>query len=128
MSIQNNSAGLQRILQAVNSLPEGGGATVQTVTGTAQAEQTINCGFKPDLVTFRNNEAGEDGWYHPAFAFTALNTDSILAQAEVMDGFFYFGVTRTATGFTVDWINKFDFNFEYVEGTHSFSYVAVKYT
>jgi hypothetical protein len=107
-----------------------GGVTVQTKTGTVKSAQTINCGFKPDLVVIRNTEAGADGWYHPAFAFTAMNMETLLAQAEITGGFYYFGVTRTATGFKCDYVNFYDFDWNWSGSnyTGSFNYTAVKYT
>lgn len=114
------------LVSAIESIPSG--VTVQTKTGTVKSAQTINCGFKPDLVVLRNTEAGEDGWYHPAFAFTAMNSETLLAQAEIMDGFYYFGLTRTSTGFTVDFISFYDFGWNGVSYNGTFEFIVIKYT
>lgn len=127
MSIQSNSEGLQRILQKVNSLPSGG-VTVQRVTGTITEGKTINCGFKPDLVSIKVPEAGADGWFHPAAAFTEIGMDEDILQAEVMDGFYYFGLTRTNSGFTCDFISFYDFDFNSSEVTGEYPFTATKYT
>lgn len=113
---------------AINTIPSG--VTVQRKSGTVKSAQTINCGFKPDLVVLRNTEAGADGWYHPAFAFTAMNMETLLAQAEITDGFYYFSVTQTTTGFKCNYVNFYDFDWNWSGSnyTGSFDYTAVKYT
>ena len=111
---------------AINSIPTG--VTVQRVTGTITGGKTINCGFKPDLVSIKVPEAGEDGWFHPAAAFTEIGMDKDILQAEVMDGFYYFCLTRTNSGFTCDWISFFDFDFNASEVTGKYQFTAIKYT
>lgn len=118
-------AGFQKAVSDIST-----GVNVQAKTGTVKSGQTINCGFKPDLVALRNTEESADGWYHPAFAFTAMNMETMLAQAEIKDGFYFFSATQTTTGFKCNYVNFYDFDWNWSGSnyTGSFNYTAVKYT
>lgn len=118
---------------AINSIPAG--AKVQTQTGTIDAKDdnpcaTVNCGFKPDLVILFMNDGNEYGdYYHQAYAFTALNTDTALQLAETTEYFIYTEARRTETGFSIQYIKAFSFDWEELGSIlQSFRYTAVKYT
>lgn len=117
------------LASAIDSIPAG--TTVLRSEGWFVEGETINCGFKPDLVSVMIPEAGEDGWFHPAAAFHETGMDELLLQAEVMEGFFYFGLVRTSTGFTVDFISFYDWEWNYEDYDYDkqeFQFTAVKYT
>lgn len=140
MSIGNNTTGLQRILQAVNALPEAesAGVTVQKKTGTFTSKSgrvTVNCGFKPDLVIVYIGQAydSDEGYYESnltvCFAEKKLNLSTMASMAFDADkNLECMWVSQTDTGFTItsgaydasmDWDDKY--NVEY-------NYTAVKYT
>lgn len=83
MSIGNNTTGLQRILQAVNNLPEAGsggggsgGASVQVKTGTTSFQSgylAVECGFKPDVVVFDKGEYYSSGNYGSVYYTAAID-------------------------------------------------------
>lgn len=83
MSIGNNTTGLQRILQAVNNLPEAGsggggsgGAAVQVKTGTTSFQSgylIVDCGFKPDVVVFDKGEYYSSSSYGSVYYTAAID-------------------------------------------------------
>lgn len=136
MSIQSNSEGLQRILQAVNSLPAGG-ATKQTKTGTfttnSSGTATVNCGFKPDYVIIINPRTASAGYIMSATAHFAYDPDGVgvfaLLIPERSDDVFCnsFDVTQTSNGFSVLAENVgWDHGYSTTKNA-VFNYYAVKY-
>ena len=141
MSIQNNTTGLEAILQAVNSLPDAGsgggssgGVTVQRKTGTVQTnsdgDATVTCGFKPDLVVIYSPLSTAYGnWYHLVFAFSEVDDDYLCACSENSQYLIYMYGVSTSNGFEIYDTTKYNLDLEWV-GTLSleFDYVAIKYT
>lgn len=137
MSIGNNTAGLQRILQAVNDLPEAApaGVTVQRKTGTVQTDKngdaTVNCGFKPDVVAVE-----AEGHSYPVFCgfmFAEANETTLEMFIRHADAANYFvsalSVNITETGFSIIDATKISYAIESaVDSYRTFSYTALKYT
>jgi hypothetical protein len=131
--IQNNSEGLQRILQAVNSLPEAesGGVTVQKKSGsftTSKGSATIDCGFSPDIFYFTKNEKDEGYTMSGCFAFaectnTNINTTTWDRSDNLIDAY----ATRSTSGVTIS-MYTYDDSWKPSNYSGTFSYVAVKYT
>ena len=137
--IQNNSEGLQRILQAVNSLPESGsgGVTVQTKSGTFttnnSGEVTVVCGFKPDLVLIKG-ELYDDGEVNRVFNGAAAFAEETRAGTQnicmwATDYLLYdIYIVQNNTGFAVE-ADCMDYDMETTTLTNkTFDYVAVKYS
>jgi hypothetical protein len=140
MSIGNNTAGLQRILQAVNDLPEAAppGVTVQRKTGTFKSgygRVTVNCGFKPDLVTvyigqaYDEDEGNYEGNMTVCFAEKKLNLSTLANMVFSSSGFVEcMWVSQTDTGFTIT-SGGYDEDYKWNDRNGvSYSYTAVKYT
>ena len=134
--IQNNTETLQRILQAVNDLPEESpGVTVQETNGTlttnSRGTATVSLGFKPDLVWLSVNHTWEDFSFEAAAAFYCSNYDKIVC-ADCYDDdeklVALYIVERTETGFNIEGNYR---DYEYGEGiltNTTISYSAVKFT
>lgn len=132
--IENNSEGLQRILQAVNNLPSGGsgGVNVQRTsdyfTTNSNGSATVNCGFSPDLVTIYTStyNGSEQGF---SFPFAEQQTSSTSYMTLGFGNTVYEATgSRTSNGFN---ITVKDSGWDWGEDPASneeFFYIAVKYT
>lgn len=133
--IQNNSEGLQRILQAVNSLPDAGsgGVTVQRKNGTFTTNGdngvSVDCGFSPDVLILFAPETNEEGkYYNMAFPFGETGETEHRAQCEIMKGIVYCAVTKQTNGFRLNFCNFYTFDWEQQETIYNLTYLAIKYT
>lgn len=141
MSIGNNTTGLQRILQAVNELPEGGtggGVTIQRTDGTftsGYGRVTVNCGFQPDLVivyggqSYDSDEGNYEGNLAVCFAEQKLNLSTMANMVFTSDGaILCMWLSQTANGFTIT-TGSYDesYQWDHMYGDE-LSYTAIKYT
>ena len=103
---------------------------IKRATGTVKSGNTINCGWKPDLV-YLSTGGSESGYPMTAcLAFEAagkdkLNTTTWDSINNIIDIF----ATRTTTGFSCS-MKTYAFDADWDESTYknSLSYIAVKYT
>lgn len=116
MSIGNNTTSLQRILQAVNNLPEAGsggggsgGTTVQVKTGTTTFQSgylTVECGFKPDVIVldkgeYYNSSSYGNVYYTAAVDLTDTRTlygPTLLTNSSQYKFYTFYTATATDTG------------------------------
>jgi hypothetical protein len=115
---------------AVNAIVVKTGTEIKRTTGTVRSGNTINCGWKPDLVYL--STGGSDNGYPmtACLAFEAsgkdnLNTTTWNSSDDIIDVY----ATRNATGFNCNLIT-YDYDNNWAESTYrnSLSYIAVKYT
>ena len=133
--IQNNTEALQRILQAVNDLPEESpGVTVQTKSGTFTASSsivTVDCGFKPDVVMIDRGEAGADIYHFaaaaPFFRYSQGTKVNITIWTLVDYELYDIIAVQTNTGFTIV-ADGLDSGWYYETANTTFNYYAVKFT
>ena len=138
MSIQNNSQGLQRILEAVNNLPNASsGSTIQEDSGYCKVASdnsiTVDCGFRPDIIeiqcgTYNGARSCLVGSYASS---DVVDDESVQVTMSWVDGSYplaYGYMYRTETGFGVAgfyWYSE-DWNYKSAVGTE-FTYYAAKY-
>lgn len=145
MSIGNNTTGLQRILQAVNNLPEGGsgGVTVQRKADSFTAnldpadntaiQATVNCGFVPDVVIIKGKAyQGESNTYYydmvAVFPERSAGRNYLVAGTSGSYSVFEGTVEQTTNGFTMSfWAYNDDWDYVTMQ-RETFEYVAIKYT
>lgn len=132
MSIGNNTTGLQRILQAINELPEGG-VSVQRTTGTVTTGSDgiggVDCGFQPDFVVIHVGII-DDCENNLVLNFAENHTESSVFTVACRDtqyAFIQANATCYPTGFGV-YVGAYDWSFGFHNVERTFSYTAVKYT
>lgn len=144
--IETNSEGLQRILQAVNSLPDAGssGVAIQTKTGSftwngASGEMEINCGFVPDVVFIHlpdpYTEDSELYVNDMAANVAAIDLGEYICCwsciGELYDDTFTFAfcyIGKAENGFIASSFGEQDLSGEYWYTTKTYNYTAIKYT
>lgn len=127
------------------SVESSGGIEVQRKTGTlkgtySSTSETVECGFKPDMVFLTDGGSYNDGdttyLFHATLAFaedtrsgTCLTMMHSSAEDVTYDHFWIYG-EQTDTGFTITPMGKKFSNIDADYGWYgtTFNYVAVKYT
>jgi hypothetical protein len=130
--IQSNSEALQRILQAVNSLPDAGSgdeSTVQTKSGTFNSDANytvIDCGFQPDIVSI----SYASDYYGEGTVSFKDNSEVAIFIPEYSDYLMYgTAFQRTETGFQFNYFQGMTYELGYENPARkTISYTAVKYT
>ena len=111
-TIENNTEGLQRILQLANSLPNAGsGVEIQETDGgvtfqTSNGAATVNCGFKPDLVTIYLGDVEGEPTYITAYFGDSVDVRYCTGydpSDTYCNGFV--SIYRTSNGFTLGGFN-----------------------
>lgn len=134
MSIGNNTTGLQRILQAVNELPEGGsgGVTVREDTGNitfltsaGSSTATITCGYKPDAVVVTVS-----GYPDVCVIFDSDTSVESYAGNNKQQTYplFFVTVKQTSTGVSLSGAQRINWSWEPSNYTGSADYRVIKFT
>lgn len=138
MSIQDNTAALQELLNIANNLPEAGsgGVEVKTKSGNFTSNNsstnavTVSCGFQPDVVRLTLNETYNNMNVEVTVDFNE-NGGKKTALAMWSSGSTYsiysFIVERKTTGFSVI-AYAYDSSWSMKTFSKRFYYNAVKYT
>lgn len=120
---------------AVESISTG--VEVRKASGTfalQNGEQSVSCGFAPDVVSIHKNESVGGLFCTCAVDFAADARSKTLASAlwvtnhPISDDYpFVVAITQNSTGFSV-WIRHINAYGEYVTASGTYTYSAVKYT
>ena len=109
------------------------GAAVQRKSGTITTgsfrNDTVTCGFKPDLVVLHRSEGSTNNAFSCAAAFAEDTRKSKFALALWSNeiSMYQLIVSRSDTGFSI-YMEGYNDNWDDATTETTFSYIAVKYT
>ena len=125
-----------------------GSVKVQRIEGTCGVSEEVNCGFKPDFISFvgthqRNGQVGfpeslflegnlrqdvyDDFEYDISASISLLMNDLVNNTSDFLYGDFTIYVKATESGFSLKPYSINSGNY-YIYGDNPLSYIAIKYT